>query len=229
MQIGGIQRFSSIDFPGNLSAVVFTLGCNFRCPFCHNPELVLGNSDLIAEERVLEFLSTRVRQLEGVVISGGEPTLQGDLSDFIKKVRALGFRIKLDTNGTHPEILAELMAHRLLDFVAMDIKHVRSRYAFSVGLESVSMEKIEQSISTLLEGDVDYVFRTTVIRDFHDFRDIVAISEQIRGAKCYVVQEFISKKTLDAAFAQKLPFERSQLEALIPEIEKNVQRFEIHH
>jgi pyruvate formate lyase activating enzyme len=227
MKIGGIQRFSSIDFPGNLAAVVFTVGCNLRCPFCHNPELVTGEANVLSEEYVLQFLSTRVRQLEGVVISGGEPTLQSDLSDFIEKIRALGFHIKLDTNGTRPDVLEYLIARKMLDFVAMDIKHVWARYAYAVGLRSIAIEKIQQSVALLMASDVDYEFRTTVIRDFHDPQDIVALSEQIRGARRYAVQEFIPEKTLSKDFAQKLPFERKSLETLAPEISKNVERFEI--
>jgi pyruvate formate lyase activating enzyme len=225
--MGGIQRFSSIDFPGNLAAVVFAMGCNFRCPFCHNPELVAGGAGALPEEYVLQFLSARVRQLEGVVISGGEPTLQLDLSDFIEKVRALGFRIKLDTNGTRPDVLKSLIARKMLDFVAMDIKHVWSRYAYAVGLRSIAIEKIQQSVALLMASEVDYEFRTTVIRDFHDPQDIVALSEQIRGARRYAVQEFIPQKTLSKDFEQKLPFERKSLEALAPEISKNVEYFEI--
>ncbi|MDR0740369.1 MAG: anaerobic ribonucleoside-triphosphate reductase activating protein [Puniceicoccales bacterium] len=227
MQIGGIQRFSSIDFPGNLAAIVFTMGCNFRCPFCHNPELVIGGPDMLSEEYVLQFLSMRVRQLEGVVISGGEPTLQPDLSDFIEKVRAFGFQIKLDTNGSRPDVLGYLIARKMLDFIAMDIKHVWARYAYAAGLQSVAIEKIQQSVALLMASGIDYEFRTTVIRDFHNPQDIVALSEQIRGARRYAVQEFIPEKTLSEDFAQKLPFERKSLEALAPEISKNVERFEI--
>ncbi|MDR2200505.1 MAG: anaerobic ribonucleoside-triphosphate reductase activating protein [Puniceicoccales bacterium] len=227
MEIGGIQRFSSIDFPGKLATVIFTVGCNFRCPFCHNPELVEGNVEKVPEETVWEFLSVRREQLEGVVISGGEPTLQRDLPDFIEKIKALGFAVKLDTNGTNPRILKILLSRGILDFVAMDIKHIWSRYADATGSHSLKIENIKHSVDLLLNGDVNYEFRTTVIRDFHDLEDIVALSEQIRGAKRYVVQEFIPKKTLDVSFARKLPFEKSSLETLIPKIEKNVQQFEI--
>jgi pyruvate formate lyase activating enzyme len=227
MQIGGIQRFSSIDFPSNLAAIVFTVGCNFRCPFCHNPELVTGEASILSEEYVLQFLSTRVRQLEGVVISGGEPTLQPDLSDFIEKVRTLGFRIKLDTNGSRPDVLEYLIARKMLDFVAMDIKHVWSRYAYATGLQSIAIEKIQQSVALLMAGEIDYEFRTTVIRDFHNPQDIVTLSEQIRGARRYAIQEFIPEKTLSEDFAQKLPFERKSIEALALEISKNVEHFEI--
>jgi pyruvate formate lyase activating enzyme len=227
MQIGGIQRFSSIDFPGNLAAIVFTMGCNLRCPFCHNPELVTGKIALIPEEHILAFLSERRHQLEGVVIGGGEPTLQRDLLDFIEKVRCMGFRIKLDTNGTHPDVLEHLMARQMLDFVAMDIKHRWSRYADAVGLSVVAIEKIRRSMDLLMAGNVAYEFRTTAIRDFHSAQDIIAISQQIRGAKRYVVQEFIPEKTLDVSFSKKLPFEKSMLQSIIPKIAGNVQQFEI--
>ncbi|MDR2812446.1 MAG: anaerobic ribonucleoside-triphosphate reductase activating protein [Puniceicoccales bacterium] len=227
MQIGGIQRFSSIDFPGHLAAVVFTIGCNFRCPFCHNLELVTGEANTVSEKSVLEFLSTRTRQLEGVVISGGEPTLQQDLSDFVGKIRSFGFHVKLDTNGTHPDVLKYLMLRQMLDFVAMDIKHIWSRYAYAVGLQSMVIEKIQQSAALIMASDIDYEFRTTVIKDFHDPQDIITISKQIRGAKRYVVQKFIPDKTLHTAFRQKLTFERSDFQKISAEIKKNVQQFEM--
>jgi pyruvate formate lyase activating enzyme len=227
MKIGGLQRLSLIDFPGKLAAVVFTVGCNFRCPFCHNGELVRGTVDLLSEQSVFDFLETRAKVLDGVVVSGGEPTLQRDLRSFIEKIRALGFAVKLDTNGTHPEMLAELMENRLLDFVAMDIKHIWSRYNLVAKISSFTIEKIQRSVALLLGGAVDYEFRTTVIRGFHDPRDIVAMAGQIRGAKRYVVQEFIPAKTLEEGFSRELPFEKRSIEALIPEISANVQRFEI--
>jgi pyruvate formate lyase activating enzyme len=227
MRIGGIQRFSSIDFPGHLAAVVFAVGCNLRCPFCHNAELVTGAIDAMAEEDVLDFLAGRRRQLEGVVISGGEPTLQRDLPNFIEKVRSMGFRVKLDTNGTRPEILEDLMGRGALDFIAMDVKHRWSRYGEATGLEGVAVEKIRRSVDLIIGGDVDYEFRTTVIRDFHDAQDIVAISQQISGAKRYVIQEFIPEKTLDASFSKKLPFEKSSLRDIMSEVTRNVQQFEI--
>ncbi|MDR1366301.1 MAG: anaerobic ribonucleoside-triphosphate reductase activating protein [Puniceicoccales bacterium] len=227
MKIGGLQRLSMVDFPGKLAAVVFTIGCNFHCPFCHNPELVEGDTALLSEESVWDFLSTRTKLIEGIVISGGEPTLHQDLPAFIKKIKALGFSVKLDTNGSNPEMLSELTNAQLLDFVAMDIKHTWPRYAFSTGLNAAPIEKIQQSATFLLNGNVDYEFRTTVIKDFHDPMDIINISRQICGAKCYAVQEFIPKKTLSKDFAQKLPFEKQSLEALIPEISKYVQSFEI--
>ncbi|MDR0418137.1 MAG: anaerobic ribonucleoside-triphosphate reductase activating protein [Puniceicoccales bacterium] len=227
MKIGGLQRLSMIDFPGKLATVVFTIDCNFCCPFCHNPKLVEGDINLFPEESLWDFLSTRTKLIEGVVVSGGEPTLHRDLPTFIKKIKALGFSVKLDTNGSNPEMLSELINAQLLDFVAMDIKHIWSRYAFSTGLNIAPIEKIQQSAIFLLNSHIDYEFRTTVIKDFHDPMDIINISRQICGAKRYAVQEFIPKKTLSKDFAQKLPFEKQSLEALIPEISKYVQSFEI--
>lgn len=227
MQIGGIQHFSLIDFPGKLAAVVFTPGCNFRCPFCHNVELVQGTLPGIPEDDVLQFLSKRSGQLEGVVISGGEPTLQKDLPEFIKKIRELGYKIKLDTNGAFPEILKQLIDEQLLDFVAMDIKHAWGKYPIATSIKNVAIEKIKQSIDLLLSNIVDYEFRTTVIRDFHQPEDLIEIAKQIQGAKRYVVQEFIPEKTLDERFHEKLPFERKTLEELSLAMERYVQHFEI--
>lgn len=227
MRIGGLQRLSLVDFPQKLSAIVFTVGCNFRCPFCHNPELVVGGHQEIPETEFFDFLSQRTHQLEGVVITGGEPTLHRDLPEFIQRIRALGYAIKLDTNGMSPEMLQQLIDKNLLDYVAMDIKHVLKQYPIATGLQQFDLHNIQRSIAILLRNHVDYEFRTTVIQGLHNPEDIVTMAKEIQGARRYIVQEFIPKKTLDPHFSAKLPFERATLESLTPEVLRYVQTFEI--
>ena len=161
MRIGGIQKISLIDFPGKVSTVIFTQGCNFRCEFCHNPSLVLPEmfNHVIDDGEVLSFLESRKGLIDGVVLSGGEPTIQADLCQFIEKTKKMGFLIKLDTNGTNPDVLSDLYSKNLLDYVAMDIKHTLGKYSTIVG-KNTDIQKIQQSISIIMNSGVDYEFRT---------------------------------------------------------------------
>ena len=224
MQIGGIQRFSSIDFPGRIASVLFTVGCNFRCPFCHNPELVVGPFPSIPEDIIFAFLKSRVGQLDGVVISGGEPTLHHDLTEFITKIKDLGFEIKLDTNGTNPTVLQELLNKNVLDYVAMDIKHTWEKYN-TITRVNHDVESIKKSVNILINSNIEYEFRTTVIQSIHTLDDIVEISENIRGAKVYAVQEFIPTKTLDEKFSKYTAFDKNDFENIRKKIEENVEKF----
>lgn len=226
MQIGGIQRFSSIDFPKRIASVLFTVGCNFRCPFCHNHELVIGPFPRISEEEIFEFLKSRVGQIDGVVISGGEPTLHHDLPEFIIKIKNLGFEIKLDTNGTNPGILQQLIDNQLLNYVAMDIKHTWDKYHQLTGTQ-VDIEQIKKSVSMLINSDIEYEFRTTVIQQIHTLDDIIEISKNIRGAKYYAVQEFIPAKTLDEKFSKYTSFDKKDLQNIRHKIEENIEVFDI--
>lgn len=191
MIISGLQKLTLLDFPGRLAATVFLGGCNFRCPFCHNASLVLAPSECerISEEDFFSFLESRVGKLGGVCITGGEPTLYPDLKNFIKKIKEKGFAVKLDTNGTNPTLLSELVSEGLVDYVAMDIKNSREKYNETVGA-CVDMEKIERSVNFLLSGKVDYEFRTTVVRELHAIEDFVSLSSWIKGAKRYFLQTF---------------------------------------
>ena len=168
MKICGLQKTTLLDFPGHVAATVFTGGCNFRCPFCHNSELLPGTVEAEYETgEVLDFLRKRKGILEGVCITGGEPTLQPDLEDFIRSVRELGLLVKLDTNGYKPDLLRDFCRKGLVDFVAMDIKAGRSHYAAAAGVDGMRLERIDESIRFLLEGSVPYEFRTTVVRGLH--------------------------------------------------------------
>jgi pyruvate formate lyase activating enzyme len=191
MYISGLQKLTLLDFPGRLAATVFLGGCNFRCPFCHNATLVLSPTECekISEDEFFSFLSSRKGKLSGVCITGGEPTLYRGLKDFIIRIKEEGFAVKLDTNGTDPDLLSELISEGLVDYVAMDIKNSLDKYALTVGT-SVDIEKVKRSVDILLSGKVDYEFRTTVVKEFHKKEDFIAICEWISGAKRYFLQTF---------------------------------------
>lgn len=195
MLIGGFQKMTMLDFPGKVACTIFTYGCNFRCPFCHNATLVIDEAELFSEEDILAYLNKRKGILDGVCISGGEPLLQPDIFDFIKKVKDLGLLVKLDTNGSYPEKLREAIDRGLVDYVAMDIKTSRENYS-KVADAKVNIESIEKSVEILLEGKVDYEFRTTVVRQMHTKEDFEKISSWIKGAKRYFLQCFQDNENL---------------------------------
>lgn len=192
MNIGGLQKFSLIDFHGKICAVIFTQGCNFKCPFCHNPGLlsceVSGAS--FCKEDVFEFLKSRVGLLEGVVITGGEPTMQKNLISFLEKVKKMGYEVKLDTNGSNPHKLEEAIAGGLVDYVAMDIKSPLRKYQQLSGT-NVQVEKIKRSIEIIQNSGLDYEFRTTVVSPFLNFDDLYEIASSLNDKKRYKLQEFI--------------------------------------
>ncbi len=193
-KIAGLQKLTLLDFPGKVACTIFTEGCNFRCPFCHNASLVThtGESEGYTVEYILDFLKKRQGIIEGVCISGGEPTLMGGLEDFIRSIKVLGFAVKLDTNGTRPDILKLLVNEGLVDYVAMDIKNSREKYALTAGVcEEYDISKIEESASFLMSGAVDFEFRTTVVDPLHDTDDFQYIGEWLRGDERFFLQKFI--------------------------------------
>ncbi len=190
MKVLGLQKLTLLDYPGYVACTIFTGGCNFKCPFCQNTSLVNYDEKDLGENNILEFLRQRKPYLDAVCISGGEPTIQKDLKDFIKKVKKLGYLIKLDTNGTNPTLIKELIEDKLIDYVAMDIKNSKEKYNQTIGL-NYDINLIEKSINLLLENTMDYEFRTTVVKDFHDDDDFKKIACWIKGAKKYVLQQFV--------------------------------------
>ena len=188
----GLQKLTLLDYPGNMAATVFTGGCNFRCPFCHNRSLVFlnENDSEIANEDIFDFLKSRNKILDGICITGGEPLLHKGITAFIKRVRDLGLKVKLDTNGSNFAALKRLIDEKLVDYVAMDIKNSPEKYAMTIGLENYDLSEIEKSKNYLLENHVDYEFRTTIVREFHEPEDLKKIGEWIRGAKHYYLQNF---------------------------------------
>lgn len=192
MKIAGLQKTSLLDFPGRLCCTVFTEGCNLRCPFCHNSSLVVaaGTNPLISEQELLRFLKKRQGLLDGVCITGGEPLMQEGIGDLMRTIKKLGFLIKLDTNGAYPQRLAELCGQGLVDYVAMDIKNSREHYGATVGRRGMDTADIEESAAFLLEGNIPYEFRTTIVKEFHTREDIESIGRWIQGAKNYALQNF---------------------------------------
>lgn len=208
MQIHGLQKMTLLDFPGKVACTVFLGGCDFRCPFCHNWDILDPSTPVIMEEdEFYKFLDKREGLLDGVAITGGEPLLRTGMVDFIKGIKSRGFLVKLDTNGNHPDRLKELVSEGLLDYVAVDVKNNKERYGETVGIPMLDISKIEETISFLLEGNVPYEFRTTVLRQFHDVDSFKGIAEWIEGAEHYFIQSFVDRETV--------PF--SGLEAYSPE------------
>ena len=202
MKISGLQKMTLLDFPGKVACTVFLSGCNFRCPFCHNGELLDGSAEAIMDEQeFLTFLSKRKGLLDAVCVSGGEPTLQPGLGAFLEQIKAMGYQIKLDTNGSRPEVLKDFVARNLLDYVAMDIKNSPDRYEETAGA-SVRLDKIEESIRFLTEERIDYEFRTTVVEQLHDGESInrmgewVAALAQGKKIKRWFVQPFADRDTV---------------------------------
>lgn len=214
-----------LDFPGRVACTVFTLGCNWRCPFCHNAGLATGHGDAIDEEELFAFLKKRQGILDGVAITGGEPTLWQDLGTFIEKIRALGYAVKLDTNGTNPEMLRRLCQDGLLDMVAMDIKNAPQRYAKTCGVQDCSFEKIRQSAEFLMEGKVPFEFRTTVVRGLHDEEAFRKIGEWLRGPWAYYLQVFQDSGELMQSGMQG--FEKAQMQRFLEAVKPYLPRAEI--
>ena len=197
MKIHGLQKLTLLDFPGRVACTVFLGGCDFRCPFCHNFELVDGSAPAIMDENELfAFLEKRRGLLDGVAITGGEPTLRADLPNLMTRVREMGYAVKLDTNGTHPDRLADLLDGGLVDYVAMDIKNSPEKYAATAGLERIDLEPIRRSVRLLMASGVDHEFRTTVVDEFHEAADFEAIGAWIEGAKRYFLQAFIDRDSV---------------------------------
>ena len=189
----GLQKLTLLDYPGKVACTLFTRGCNFRCPFCHNASLVIRPEEqrMYDNSEIINFLKKRQGVLDGVAITGGEPTLMSGLYDFIKEVKNLGYSVKLDTNGTRPDVLRRLVGDGLVDYVAMDIKNCPEKYAYTCGLpESYDLSKIEESKNFLMEGKVDFEFRTTVAKPFHTKEDFVKIGEWLKGSEKYFLQQF---------------------------------------
>ena len=190
MKIGGLQKLSLLDFPDKTACIVFTNGCNFRCPFCHNASLVVGNETFSSEEEVFSVLKKRKGLLDGVVITGGEPLIHADIADLIIRIREEGYAVKLDTNGTFPDRLGALIEQKLVDYVAMDIKNSPERYAETIGVENFDLAPVKKSVELLKEGKVDYEFRTTVVKPYFDEKSFEDIGEWIKGAKRYYLQNY---------------------------------------
>lgn len=224
IKIGGLQKSSLIDYPGKISAIIFTQGCNFRCPYCHNPELIgMDGETAMAVSPLIDFLKTRRGKLDGVVITGGEPTLHKDLPRFIKSIKDLGFCVKLDTNGTNPTMLEKLLNENLIDYVAMDIKAPIEKYE-EIICSKVDTENIIKSIDLIKNSQTEYEFRTTVVKSQLSFEDFEKIGKTINGADKYFLQKFLPTKTLNRFFLNQTTYTDEEFEEITEKL-KN----EIHH
>ena len=225
MKIGYVQKTSFIDYPGKISAVVFMQGCNFRCPYCHNPELVDPERycDIIFMEEVYSYLEKRRGKLDAVVITGGEPTLQSGLIGFMQRIKSMGYLVKLDTNGSRPKIIQDALSKNLLDYLAMDIKAPWDKYSHVTG-SLVNITHIKKSMATIMESDIAYEFRTTLVNSLLDPGDVLNIAKMIKGSKLYVLQKFVSSKQLDRTYARKSSFSNEEMAALAAGVSSFVEK-----
>ncbi len=198
MKISGLQKLTLLDYPGKMAAIVFIAGCNFLCPFCHNSDLVISAASFpeIKEEELFSFLNKRKGILDGIVISGGEPLLYEETKDLIRRIKDLGYLVKLDTNGSFPKRLKEIIDDGLVDYVAMDIKNSKEKYAKTIGKDSFDISPIEESVKILMEAKVPYEFRTTIVDELHTPQDLVDIGKWIKGAKNYFLQPYRDSETV---------------------------------
>ena len=225
MIIGGIQKFSLVDYPGVPSAVIFLAGCNMRCGYCHNPELVLperyGDPYDIAE--LQNFLTSRISKLHGVVITGGEPTLRKELPQFIQEIKSMGFKIKLDTNGTNPRMLKTILEDELVDYVAMDIKGPPEKY-IQITQRPISVSDIQQSIDIILSSKIRHEFRTTAVKSQLSSVDFERIGQLIKGAQLFSFQKFVPTKTLDPCFADEEAYTEEEMNVFAKTMNRYVQQ-----
>ncbi len=226
MKISGLQKLTLLDFPDVVSCIVFTKGCNLRCPFCHNSSLVVDSklTPEIDEEEVFSYLNKRKNILDGVVISGGEPLLQKDIKDFIVRIKTLGYKVKLDTNGVNSKLLSELIDEKLVDYVAMDIKNTFDKYDMTTGKSNSKIDNIKESIRILKKEKVPYEFRTTIVKDFHNIEDIKKILKYINGSK-YFIQNFVdNENTIKKGL---IGFTKDELININDELKKDFTNFKI--
>lgn len=218
MKVGGFQKTSLIDFPDEISSIIWTIGCNFKCPFCYNKNLVEGKLKEISEDEIFLYLKKRQGLVDGVAITGGEPLIQKDIIDFIKKIKSLNYLVKLDTNGTNPEKLKELIDKKLIDYVSMDIKAPKEKYKKLAGTD-VDIKKIEKSINFLKNSKIEYEFRTTFVPDLLKKEDVLEIAKWLKGSKKFYLQQFKINPPLLSSKIEKLkPYQKEYLFETIEEI-----------
>jgi len=230
VKIGGLQKMTMIDYPGVISATVFLIGCNFKCGFCQNPELacpdLASGLSQISQDDFFKFLDERIELLEGICITGGEPTINSDLPKFIKKIKEKGFLAKLDTNGSNPKVLEKLINEKLVDFIAMDIKTSPEKYEKAINVK-IDLKRIEASTELIKDSGIDYEFRTTVVPGIVEKDDIIKIGEWLQGAKKFALQQFQNKKVLDKNFEKIQPYTEEVLKEFKETLEKYIERVEL--
>lgn len=229
MNICGWNKITLLDYPEHLAATVFVGGCNFRCPFCHNPGLIFSGEQTgregILEKEIFGYLQKRRGMLEGVCITGGEPTLQPDLAEFIRKIKKLGYLVKLDTNGYRPKVLWSLLSEGLLDYAAMDIKASKEHYRAAAGVKEPDLSRIEESVAILKNSDIPYEFRTTVVKGIHEAEEFDAIGRWLAGCRAYYLQAFQnSENVMQQGFA---PFSKEEMEKMAEKARKYIDKVSV--
>ena len=225
VQIGGVQKTSLLDFPGVISAIVFTQGCNFRCGYCHNPELINSKNEPAWDcAGFFEFLRDRKGKLDGVVITGGEPCLQDGLIDFIKQIKNFGFLVKLDTNGMFPDVIQKVLPY--IDYIAMDIKAPLDKYENIVNVK-LNTDTIKQSINLIMNSGLDYEFRTTVVKSLLDFKDFEKIGDLIFNAERYYLQKFVPTKTLNKNFMNEATYSQQEFAVITKALKQKIKLVEL--
>lgn len=223
MLIGGVQKMTMLDYPGKVACTIFTYGCNFRCPFCHNATLVIDEANLFDKNEILAYINKRKGILDGVVVTGGEPLLQPDIMEFLAELKQTGLLVKLDTNGSYPERLEQIIEKGLVDYVAMDIKNCKEKYDLTTGVK-IDISKIEKSVELLMQDRVDYEFRTTVVKELHKKEDFEKIGKWLIGAKRLFLQPFkdnenLIGENLSSHSKESLEEFKGILEKTIPQVE----------
>ncbi len=225
IKVGGLEKVSLLDYPGKLSAIIFTYGCNLRCPFCHNPELVIYdfNSDIeVKEDNLFKYLKKRKGKLDAVVITGGEPLIYNDIEILIRKIKDLGYLVKLDTNGFFPKRLKDLVNKNILDYIAMDVKYTLSDYVEQTG-DKDAVKKVTESINIIQNSGIDYEFRTTFVKGIHKVEDAQNIAQTIKGSNKYYIQNFRPGKTIDPSLDNSNAFTEKELRTMLKGAKKYVK------
>ncbi|MHC1716771.1 MAG: anaerobic ribonucleoside-triphosphate reductase activating protein [Candidatus Dojkabacteria bacterium] len=225
IKFGGLEKTSLLDYPNKISAIIFTYGCNLRCPYCHNPELVIEALDErreIPEKYILKFLKTRIGKLDAVVITGGEPLIYEGLEDLIVKIKEMGYLVKLDTNGFFPKKLKKIIDMGILDYIAMDVKYPKSQYIKISGKKN-AFKKITESIDYIMNSSIDYEFRTTYVKGFHDLESAEAIGKMLIGAKRYYIQNFREGKTINPSLNSSNSFSDKELKQILKSVKPYVR------
>ncbi len=221
MKICGLQKVTLLDFPGHIACTVFLGGCNFNCPFCYNSQLIRSDGvELLSTDEFFKFLNKRIGILDGVAITGGEPLIHNDIKDFIMKIRNLGYKVKLDTNGSYPKVLKELINEGLVDYVAMDIKNTLNKYHITTDC-NLNTDNIKESIELLINSNIEYEFRTTVVNELHHVDDFVEIGKMINGAKKYFIQCYQYQDTVRVK--ELSPMNKEQLICCLEKVQPYVQ------
>lgn len=225
MNIQGVQKLTLLDYPGKLACTIFTAPCNLRCPFCHNSSLITGTNESLHWEELKSFLLSRQGVLDGVCITGGEPALHRALPTYLSEIKAMGFSIKLDTNGTKPDVIRQLVRSQLVDYIALDVKNSKSRYSETAGVSEINLAPIVETIEFLLTDSVEYEFRTTVVKEFHSREDLLDLAHWIQGARRYFLQTFLpSQEVLQPGLN---PYSKEEMEQFLKLIKPLVPNAEL--